>query len=133
MICWCILIISFSAAAVNKTSAENCPTSAGVILINKNKTIPKEYLKDFNEIEKVLSDQAKSKDKNFILEEILPHNYVPKISSAENGEIFFRLFIKLRQGRITNEHTKHCSVAFNHQSVFPYQLKNLYALSRCEF
>lgn len=100
----CLFILSF--AAVNRISAENCPSSAGVILINKtNKTIPKEYLKDFNEIEKVLSEQAKTKnDINLILEEILPHNYVPKISTAEKGEIL-SFSINLRQGRIASPTT----------------------------
>lgn len=76
-------MIVISAVRIN--SSENCSKSAGVILINRtNKTIPSEYLKDFDEISKVLAGAINSRSSDN--EEILPHNVVPKIANAEKGE-----------------------------------------------
>lgn len=111
------LIIALSAVRIN--SSENCSKSAGVILINRtNKTIPSEYLKDFDEISRVLAGALNSKSSDN--EEILPHNIVPKIANAEKGENF-SLLTKWRQGHTHQLHppTKTCLVAFDHRQIFP--------------
>lgn len=85
---WCILLITATLAVgrINSISSENCSNSAGVILINRtNNTIPKEYIKDFDEISKVLAS-AQAHD-NSDPDEILPHNFIPEISAQEKGEI----------------------------------------------
>jgi len=55
---------------------ENCSTSADVI--------PKEYLKDSDEIGKVLAGAINSENQNY--DQHLPHNVIPNITDAEKGK-----------------------------------------------